>query len=273
MIVTRETAGEHAVMRRALQRCREAVRVEQVLEEIREALIDELGFSRAVVCGLADGIVTPLAWSTAEHLGELAPFALEPQLAEAEIARRRAPVLSEGDHPVLIDTDAWVGAPLTADGAVIGLVLADCALERATPHDRDRLALFAEAASGAVERALLLEQAQASVRAARACAAQLEASFDGPVPPALGPRPAGAAPCPVGALGSRAADHRLAGLLTAREREVAELMSVGARNAQIAARLVISEGTVKSHVKHILRKLHATNRAEAVSKYVRISAA
>ncbi|MHB8696263.1 MAG: response regulator transcription factor, partial [Solirubrobacteraceae bacterium] len=42
----------------------------------------------------------------------------------------------------------------------------------------------------------------------------------------------------------------------------------------IAEQLVISGGTVKSHVKHILRKLHAANRAEAVARYMRqVSAA
>jgi len=38
----------------------------------------------------------------------------------------------------------------------------------------------------------------------------------------------------------------------------------------IAARLVVSEGTVKSHVKQILRKLAVANRAEAVSVYLRM---
>jgi DNA-binding NarL/FixJ family response regulator len=33
---------------------------------------------------------------------------------------------------------------------------------------------------------------------------------------------------------------------------------------------VISEGTVKSHVKHILRKLRVGNRAEAVSRYLQM---
>ena len=47
-------------------------------------------------------------------------------------------------------------------------------------------------------------------------------------------------------------------------------MARGARNADIATELVVSEGTVKSHVKHILRKMHAANRAQAVSTYVRI---
>jgi DNA-binding NarL/FixJ family response regulator len=57
--------------------------------------------------------------------------------------------------------------------------------------------------------------------------------------------------------------------LTRREVEVLRLMAAGDTNARIATRLVISEGTVKSHVKHILRKLGAANRAEAVSHWLR----
>ena len=43
------------------------------------------------------------------------------------------------------------------------------------------------------------------------------------------------------------------------------------RLEQIADELVISAGTVKSHVKRVLRKLRATNRAEAASAYVRLA--
>jgi DNA-binding CsgD family transcriptional regulator len=56
--------------------------------------------------------------------------------------------------------------------------------------------------------------------------------------------------------------------LTPREREVLVLMGAGATNAAIASRLVVSENTVKSHVKHILRKLGAGNRAEAVALFL-----
>ena len=40
-------------------------------------------------------------------------------------------------------------------------------------------------------------------------------------------------------------------------------------NMAIARALVISEGTVKYHVKNILHKLQATSRADAVAKYLR----
>ena len=44
-----------------------------------------------------------------------------------------------------------------------------------------------------------------------------------------------------------------------------------ATNDRIAERLVISSDTVKSHVKHILRKLRAENRAEAIAQYLRVT--
>ena len=59
-------------------------------------------------------------------------------------------------------------------------------------------------------------------------------------------------------------------MLTRREVEVLRLMADGRTNQQIADELVISQGTVKSHVKRVLRKLHATNRAEAASIYARL---
>lgn len=52
--------------------------------------------------------------------------------------------------------------------------------------------------------------------------------------------------------------------LTPREREVLRLMSEGTDNAGIASRLVLSEGTVKNHVSHVLGKLGARDRAHAV---------
>lgn len=51
--------------------------------------------------------------------------------------------------------------------------------------------------------------------------------------------------------------------LSNREFEVLRLIAEGLNNAQIAGRLVIGEGTVKSHVNNILSKLHLADRTQA----------
>jgi two-component system, NarL family, response regulator LiaR len=57
--------------------------------------------------------------------------------------------------------------------------------------------------------------------------------------------------------------------LTGREREVLALMVEGLNNTQIAARLVVSPSTIKTHVSNILYKLEVTSRSEAVALALR----
>ena len=54
-------------------------------------------------------------------------------------------------------------------------------------------------------------------------------------------------------------------MLTAREREILQLLADGMSNADVAAKLFISQETVKSHVRHILAKLEADTRTHAVA--------
>ena len=60
-------------------------------------------------------------------------------------------------------------------------------------------------------------------------------------------------------------------LLTAREREILQLLADGMSNADAAAKLFISQETVKSHVSHILTKLEADTRTHAVAIALRQS--
>jgi DNA-binding NarL/FixJ family response regulator len=66
-----------------------------------------------------------------------------------------------------------------------------------------------------------------------------------------------------------AARARTEDRLTAREREVADLVAEGLSNRAIAARLVLSERTVESHVRNGLAKLGFSSRTELATWSVR----
>lgn len=57
--------------------------------------------------------------------------------------------------------------------------------------------------------------------------------------------------------------------LTARELDVLIELARGSTDREIAARFVVAEGTVKTHIRHILRKLGVRNRTEAVAYVLR----
>jgi DNA-binding NarL/FixJ family response regulator len=92
-----------------------------------------------------------------------------------------------------------------------------------------------------------------AVRAAFAGNALLAPSVTRRLIEAFSRRPPEAAPSPA----------RLASL-TARERDILLLLARGRTNAEIAAELVVSEATVKTHIGHLLAKLHLRDRVQAV---------
>ena len=72
-----------------------------------------------------------------------------------------------------------------------------------------------------------------------------------------------------GTAGSRRADwpgmQTTQAALSKRETDVLMLIASGRSNVEVGTRLLISEETVKTHVKHVLAKLRARNRAHAVA--------
>jgi len=70
-------------------------------------------------------------------------------------------------------------------------------------------------------------------------------------------------------IAARLANHMSDEALTAREVEVLQQIAEGNRNRDIAERLFISEGTVKVHIQHIMEKLGANDRTQAITIAVR----
>jgi DNA-binding NarL/FixJ family response regulator len=64
---------------------------------------------------------------------------------------------------------------------------------------------------------------------------------------------------------ARLAEHISDEALTDRETEVLGQIAGGSRNRDIAEKLFITEGTVKAHIKHIMHKLGARDRTQAVA--------
>ena len=56
--------------------------------------------------------------------------------------------------------------------------------------------------------------------------------------------------------------------LSPREREILELLAAGFPNKQIAARLGLTDGTVRWHLRHVYNKLHVRSRMEAALKFL-----
>jgi DNA-binding CsgD family transcriptional regulator len=267
-------------------------------EELIEAAPRELcrccGFTRALISRVHDSKwvpevietvpgMDPEATSFAEYIDEV-EIPLEHMLLETELVRRRTHALVVDPandprtyKPIIMRgrTAAYVVAPIMPTGRVIGFLHADRIGQEhpVTAEDRDNLWTFAEQFGLLYERAVLIERLGSQREQLREAFATAEGVVDELWKAEIElTRREHEEPQVIRTAASlfRPSESRLDGLMTRREREVLELLSSGATNTRIAEQLVISEGTVKSHVKHILRKLRVGNRAEAVARYLQL---
>lgn len=260
---------ERIDLAKALTRLRGTANRQELCDVAADGLVRNLGFDRAlVVCTQSDDLAVISASGDDLELPAVLPTLADLPLERDAIRTRRTVLARTGRGVVPVACGAYLVAPILADGRAIGLLHADLDRRGLAPSDaeRERLEVFAVGVGMAFERVAALEGAHRQAQAVRSAAAALEAVADGALRPASlllqQVAPADSGP---------ASTTTLARVLTPRELEVLELLASGARNSEIAAVLVVSEGTVKSHVKAILRKLHVTNRAEATAKFVRLT--
>jgi DNA-binding CsgD family transcriptional regulator len=205
---------------------------------------------------------------------------IEYPLVEGEVLRRRRPQLVEPDggasrhgFAAVMEWGTYVAAPIVLETRVIGFFQADG--PSVGEVERDGLGFFADGFALVFERAILRRRLRIQRQEMRQIASWADARTselsDRAVTLAFDREPASGDDGGRAAVGSGGGDSALRDLLTRRELDVLELMVKGETNAGIARALVVSEGTVKFHVKNILRKLHASNRAEATSRYLRLT--
>lgn len=249
-------------------------------------------FERVFVSSIQDGVLAtrsiyfeddPSGAAATTEIWLAEPPPLTHLIVESEVVRRRRAitVLDTRRRTIggalgrAIASDSYVAAPISADGVCCGMVHADRKSSGKTvgEPEREGLWMFTQALSLALRAAELAAHLHRQRTQVRTHLAAVEAALR--AEPGAGPRldPELASPsegqlAAAGAL--LAPDHRLHRLLTARELEVLQLMAEGQTNAEIASSLVIAEGTVKSHVKHVLRKMRVGNRTEAVTRYIRL---
>jgi DNA-binding CsgD family transcriptional regulator len=231
----------------ALARMRAAATVGDLIESI-PIQITALGYERAMFSWVEQERWVPRAMHTLSGPREAqeimaagtAPYHHVRNLYEVDVVRRRMPILvldayhNPRVHPTISPisrSTTYAAAPVVARNHVVAFVHLDRSV--ATGHtdefDRDLLSYFCESAGVVLDRLLAMRESTIAAR-------------DNPI-------------------------TDWSEVLTDREQEVLRLLATGLTNAEIGARLFVSEETVKTHVKKLMRKLGVGNRAQAGALY------
>jgi DNA-binding CsgD family transcriptional regulator len=266
---------------------------DELLAKVCEAVVHSCGFDRAMLSRVEGSTWRPWkSYAITDRMPDRAFAAwmettpeipLDHLLLESEMVRRHAPALvtePENDPRVyrpIVEASgvkSYVAAPLMPTGRVIGFLHADYETSVVDGLDRDILWAFAEGFGQIFERAVLLgrlrDQREQVRRAMETVEQVLDDLASAEIELASRGSGGGSSPAPR-RLPAPTPGSRIDSLLTPRELEVLALMATGATNNRIAEELVITDGTVKSHVKRILRKLRAANRSEATARYLRLT--
>ncbi|MCE4267272.1 LuxR C-terminal-related transcriptional regulator [Rhodococcus globerulus] len=280
----------------ALAQLRELKSSNEISRKAPTELREACGFTRVMISSARGSRWIPDTMRTEDHAdpdsAEYERFSqddneipLARMMPETAMMRHRVPVIvqdAEADSrtykPLVRVTRSrsYVAAPIVTTRRVIGFLHADRIGQHSdiTDNDLDSISIFASEFGVIFELVVLAERAEKQrVHVASALRDTIVGLED------LGQST-------LGAEASNLVPHKIVdvpfgnrpllargSVLTEREREVMSLVSTGATNRLIAHELVLSEDTVKTHIKNILRKLHSTSRAEAVARYLQLQQA
>jgi DNA-binding CsgD family transcriptional regulator len=274
--VERQRVQRRAALSSGMTRLRACGDSAELDEEAAEIALEALGARRVAISRVRDGVWSSWRMASIDDLGSLTawgergPIALEQLPVEqavastGETALSVAPARSGPSAEQALRT--CVAAPIAAENAVIGLLHVEFGNYEPGADERHSVLSFGQTLGRVHEQLTTREQFGAQRNAAEDLqrAAQRAMNIDADVE--LSVDPLGFVRESRGETQGPNTDGGRAHL-TARQRETLDLLLRGYTNAQIAESLIISVATVKSHVRAILHRVGAVNRAEAIARY------
>lgn len=281
---TGEQLEAHVRTRDAIERLSGLGPVSEIIEHAATEAAYAVRLDRVLLSRIEDGalVVERVAGDGVAEDPITSPLPLAYPLIECEVLRRRRArlVADIDDQPTryaFLERMRWrtyVTAPILIDGRPVGFFHGDrIVTERPLEaHDAEMLEQFARGFGLVFERAVLrlrLRNQQREIARVANWAEMRSAELsDGAID--LAHDRTREEERRTTAEDSLSA-HSPVAELTARELDVLRLLADGRTNGDIARSLVVTEGTVKFHVKNVLRKMQAANRADAVSRYLRLT--
>ncbi|MBC2642092.1 MULTISPECIES: LuxR C-terminal-related transcriptional regulator [unclassified Rhodococcus (in: high G+C Gram-positive bacteria)] len=258
---------------------------DRLAEVVTQELCTSLGYGKAMFSVVRGSTWSPIALAVNPELSgdfhdlitaiDGREISLREAPREAELVRRRKPYAVDAvdtyrhTYRPLIDLSrpaGYLAVPVVVDARAVAMIHVDRQSDSLSDTDVHLVAVLAGACASSKERAELRRQistrnehVDAEIQRLTQALRHLEQPLTMPeldcdLPRAGTPNVADTAPI-----------VPRAHTLTAREREVLTLMATGATNAAISRRLCISDGTVKSHVQRIFKKLGVSTRAEVAA--------
>jgi DNA-binding CsgD family transcriptional regulator/GAF domain-containing protein len=261
---------------------------DRLAEVVTQELCTSLGYGKAMFSVVRGSTWSPIALAVNPELSgdfhdlitaiDGREISLREAPREAELVRRRKPYAVDAadtyrhTYRPLIDLSrpaGYLAVPIVVDARAVAMIHVDRQSDSLSDTDVHLVAVLAGACASSKERADLRRQistrnehVDAEIQRLTQALRHLEQPLTMPeldtcgLPRTGTPNVDDSAQAPI---------VPRAHTLTAREREVLTLMATGATNAAISRRLCISDGTVKSHVQRIFKKLGVSTRAEVAA--------
>ncbi|MFC9363298.1 LuxR C-terminal-related transcriptional regulator [Rhodococcus sp. NPDC057014] len=261
---------------------------DQLARIVTQELCTSLGYGKAMFSVVRGSTWSPIALAVNPGLtGDFhelitaidgREISLREAPREAELVRRRRPYAVDGvdtyrhTYRPLIDLSrpaGYLAVPIVVDSRAVAMIHVDRQSDSLSETDVHIVGALAGVCASVKERAGLRQQISARNEHVDAEIQRLTQALRHLEQPLTMPELATCdlprSGAPSGEDTSQAPAVPRAHTLTAREREVLTLMATGATNAAISRRLCISDGTVKSHVQRIFKKLGVSTRAEVAA--------